>query len=152
MTDGQTQAAETAAEQKAYDPVADFALLEARKAALTLELEQVESRAKDLAEIIAEQWADSGRSKVRIDVPGYGRRTVHIVNKFHCYAAKGIRSPQIVAALDAAGIDIVKRSYAAGTLKSLIREHVDEGTEVPAEVLSLLDFGTEAVIQSRRSD
>lgn len=148
MTDGQTQTAEQAADQSQFDPLAQFVALEKRRRVLEAELKTNKEEAAGLSETLLEQWADESKTLVRM-----GGLTVFVAQEFHCWKGRGAQTQDICNVLKRHAIDIVAEKYNAASLKSFVRERLDDedGEPLPADLADLLDFGTEPRLKTRLS-
>lgn len=148
MTDGQTEAAEQAADQQKPDPLAEFVALEKRRRVLEAELKTNKEQGDTLREVISEDWADRGETMARVD-----GMTVYLADDFHCWKERGVETQAICDRLKLHGVDIVKEGYNASSLKSYVRERINEESEesLPGDIAELLDFGTEPKLKTRLS-
>ena len=125
----------------------EFVALETERLAAEERIKQIKTRTKEIEKVLLDDWADRGQSQAKIN-----GRTVFIRNDFYCSKKGGVSTGDVCVAMEDLGYShMVSDSYAPASLKSLVREMVDEGREVPKELAELLRYDTTPRLVTRAS-
>lgn len=107
---------------------------------LTALSKRISSEIESMGSVLVEEMAERGYQNLRVD-----DRKVFIRSDFYCSKKSdkyGVTTGMVIAALRGAGLgDLVSEGYAAGTLKSQIKEMIDEGVDVPEVLQRVLNYG-----------
>lgn len=118
--------------------LAEFIGLSNRKREIEAEAKAVNARLAELQEPLLDWFADRGIRNIRTD-----RGTVYVVQDFFCNKKGDIPTQQICDALKEIGMgQLVSPAYSAASLKSWVREQVDNNADLPEQLTELITYET----------
>lgn len=145
MSDGQTEVCEAIAEQS--DPLARFSALEHRRRDLEEQLDAIKKEQSKLQEQILDEWADIGQQSAKVN-----GLTVYVAHEFYCSKRGDISTEQLIEILKSAGLDrCVQVGYNASSLKAFVKEQLAQGSELPEQLASCLNYDTTPRLRTRLS-
>lgn len=139
---------ETNIEQGLHALLKRFVALEHERRTLEMKLDSVKARLKPIAIEALELWADSGLERLRMN-----GLTVHLRTDRYVTKKTGILGEAVCEALRSIGrADMVSDGYNASSLKSLVREWIDNDDEVPEQLAELLNIGESQRLATRSTE
>lgn len=143
---GQKAKPKQAAPAGADDKLSKFMELEARRRALEEELDAVKAELNILQDQVLDDWADRGWQNAKINGV-----TVYVAHEFFCSKRAGVDTQIICDTLRQHGLgNIVAEAYSAQSLKSWVKERLDNGDPIPEPLKSLLNYDSIPRLRTRR--
>jgi hypothetical protein len=123
-----------------------FAKLDRRRMELEQQVKEIKKECDELQPAVLEWFTQQGIENIRTD-----ECLVHVVQKWKVTPKSGYNKDDIVSALMHTGLeDMVTTSYHWTRMSSLARAAAIDGTELPAELLEVVDVGEEYKVQTRK--
>ena len=131
----------------ASDALDEFVSLEQERRELETRLKEIKRRTAQLSDAILEDWASRGVQNTKV----HGL-TVYVANDFQCWKARGVSTEQVCSALERHGLGmLVNPAYPPSSLKSWVKERVDQEEPIPKDLDDLLSYDTVPRIKTRKS-
>ena len=128
------------------DAVNRFARLDRRRMELELEAKEIKKDCDDLQPAVLEWFTQQGIENIRTD-----KCLVHVVAKWKVTPKSGWNKDDVVDALIHTGNeDLVTTSYHWSRMSALARNADEEGTDLPSELLGVVDIAQEFKVQTRK--
>ena len=119
------------------DPLAQYVALEQRKRELEEQLKAVKAEASVLEKQLIEQWIDRGQQNATLC-----GMTAYITSDFFLNKRPEYSTERLAECLIKHGLErVVQTGYAAGSLKTFIKEQMAAGGELPDELMAMLSYG-----------
>ena len=123
-----------------------FAKLDRQRMALEDEIKAIKRECADLQPAVLEWFTQEGIENIRTK-----ECLVHIVSKWKVTPKSGYNKEDVVDALIHTGHeDLVTTSYHWTRMSALAKAASDEGTELPDELLNVIDVTEEFKVQTRK--
>lgn len=133
-------------ERTFQERMAEFAALQLRRRDVESELETIKAKSRDLEKDLLEEMSQNGIDNMRCNGLTIYRRTDLYVTK-----RADVETAELVAVMKNIGLGyLVSEGYSAQSLKSVIREHEKDGTEIPAQLVERLNIGHEVKLATRK--
>lgn len=127
------------------DNLRDWVRLTEQKREVEAELREINGQLSALETVLLDQFADGGMQSVTAH--GY---TVYLQRELSCGLAEAVDKETAIKALEDAGLGSCLM-LSAGSLKSLVREHMEAGEDVlPAELKGLIKVSEFYRVRTRK--